>query len=266
MTHPHNVPDENDPSGTVASNGSPASTEMVGDALARLTDPDLEPAERRRSIAQLASALKARGFKDFFRPKVAMNWIADTVVEVAPRIPLRSLATLRAHFAGVSDVEIAERLVRNAARTTAGIGAVGGGVAAIEWAAPPTLMTAPALLAAETVAVVAVEIKLIGELQELYGQPVPGNGSQRAITLLQAWAGRRGVNLMVPGRGLAAVLGTTARYELRDRLLRRFGRNLTTLGPLLTGAAVAAFLNRRATLKLAEEVRRDLDRLLPGRS
>ena len=44
----------------------------------------------------------------------------------------------------------------------------------------------------------------------------------------------------------------------RDRLVRRFGRNLTTLGPLLTGAAVAAFLNRRATVKLAEEVRRDL--------
>jgi hypothetical protein len=57
---------------------------------------------------------------------------------------------------------------------------------------------------------------------------------------------------------VAAVLSTTARHELRDRLLRRFGRNLTTLGPLLTGAAVAAFLNRRATLKLADEVRRDL--------
>ena len=45
---------------------------------------------------------------------------------------------------------------------------------------------------------------------------------------------------MVPGRGVAAVLGTAARHELRDRLVRRFGRNLTTLGPLFTGAAVAA--------------------------
>jgi hypothetical protein len=136
-------------------------------------------------------------------------------------------------------------------------------VSAIQWAAPPALLTAPVLLAAETIAVVAVEIKLIGELQELYGQPVPGGHAQRAITLLQAWAGRRGVNLMVPGRSLAAVLGTTARHELRDRLARRFGRNLTVLGPLFTGAAIAAYLNRRATLKLAEEVRADLDTRVP---
>jgi len=179
-------------------------------------------------------------------------------VDVAPRIPIRDLATLRKHFPGLDDQEIATRLVRNAARTNAGIGAVGGGVSAIEWAAPPTLLTQPVLLAAETVAVVAVEIKLIGELQELYGQPVPGGHGQRAITLLQAWAGRRGVNLLVPARSLAGVLGTATRRELRDRLARRLGRSFTALGPLLTGAAVAAFLNRRATLRLAAEIRKDL--------
>ena len=58
--------------------------------------------------------------------------------------------------------------------------------------------------------------------------------------------------------GVAAVLGASARKELRDRLLRRFGRNLTTYGPLLTGAAVASYLNRRATLSLGNEIRRDL--------
>jgi hypothetical protein len=80
---------------------------------------------------------------------------------------------------------------------------------------------------------------------------------------LQAWSGRRGVNLLLPGSSVAAILGTAARHELRDRLVRRFGRNLTTLGPLLTGAAVAAFLNRRATIKLAEEVRKDLAKRRP---
>jgi hypothetical protein len=230
----------------------------AADAVVRLTERNLSVAERRRALGQIASALRKRGFKDVFRPRVAMAWVADTVVDVAPRIPVRSLETLQAHFPGLDNQQIVSRLVRNATRTSASIGAVGGGVASIQWAAPPTLLTAPILLAAETVAVVAVEIKLIGELQELYGQPVPGGPGQRAITLLQAWAGRRGVNLMVPGRGLAAVLGTAARHELRDRLLRRFGRNLTTLGPLLTGAAVAAYLNRRATSRLAEEVRKDL--------
>ncbi|MGE5829514.1 MAG: hypothetical protein ACM30G_14310 [Micromonosporaceae bacterium] len=251
MTHAHQLPD--DPSGA-----SVSGPDSFGQAVARLTESDLPLAERRNLLARLAASLRERGFTDLFRPRAAMNWLADTIVDVAPRIPLRSLETLRGHHPGLTDQEISERLVRTAARTTAGIGAVGGGVAAIEWVAPPALFTAPVLLAAETVAVVAVEVKLIGELQELVGQPVPGNGTQRAISLVQAWAGRRGVSLMVPGRGLAAALGTAARFELRDRLMRRFGRNLTTLGPLLTGAAVAAYLNRRATLSLADEVRRDL--------
>jgi hypothetical protein len=114
------------------------------------------------------------------------------------------------------------------------------------------------LLAVETVAVVAIEIKLIGELHEVYRVPVRGSGTQRAVALVQAWASRRGVNPMVPGVGVAVVLGTAARRELRDRLLRRFGRNLTTMGPMLTGAAVASFLNRRATRSLGERLRAEL--------
>jgi hypothetical protein len=243
--------------------GDPAASEATAIAVTRLAEDDLPAAERRQALGAIAAALRKRGFADFWRPKTAMAWITDTVVDLAPRIPLRPLATLRSHFPGMTDQQIADRLVRNAARTSASIGAIGGGVSAIEWAAPPALLTAPVLLAAETVAVVAVEIKLIGELQELYGQPVPGGAGQRAITLLQAWAGRRGVTLLVPGRSVAAVLGTAARHELRDRLIRRFGRNLTTLGPLFTGAAVAAYLNRRATVRLAEEVRKDLATRIP---
>jgi hypothetical protein len=187
-----------------------------------------------------------------------MRWIADTVSDVAPRLPIRDRDTLSRHYPGLSDDALAERLIRNAALTTAAVGAASGGVAAIEWVATPTLLSAPVLLAAETVAVVAVEIKLIGELHEVYGAPVPGTGSQRAVALVHAWAHRRGINPMVPGVGLAAVLGTAARRELRDRLLRRFGRNLTTYGPLLTGAAVASYLNRRATVALGQQIRKDL--------
>jgi hypothetical protein len=60
------------------------------------------------------------------------------------------------------------------------------------------------------------------------------------------------------------VLGTAARKELRDRLLRRFGRNLTTLGPMLTGAVVAGYLNRRATQSLGDRIREDLRRQARG--
>jgi hypothetical protein len=243
--------------------GDAGADEATAAALARLTDPELAAAERRKALGALANALRMRGFPSGLRPKAVMAWIGDAVVDIAPRIPVRNLITLRAHFPGLNDDAIADRLVRNAARTSAGIGVIGGGVTAVQWAAPPALLTAPVVLAAETVAVVAIELKLIGELQELYGQSVQGSTATRSLSLLQAWSGRRGVNLLLPGSSVAAILGTAARHELRDRLVRRFGRNLTTLGPLLTGAAVAAYLNRRGTLKLAEEVRQDLAKRRP---
>jgi hypothetical protein len=230
-------------------------------AVAALTDEDLDRRARTRLLGRLVrQEIRDRGVKDLLRPRAAVRWIMDAVTDAAPHIPVRDLATLRAHHAGLEGDALAEALVRNAARVTAGIGAAGGGVAAVEWVATPTLLSAPVLLAAETVAVVAVEIKLIGELHEVYGQPVPGTGTHRAVVLLQSWASQRGVNPLAPGRGITAALSTAARKELRDRLLKRLGRNLTTLGPMLTGAAVAGYLNQRATKSLASQVRTDLFR------
>jgi len=226
--------------------------------VAALAAHDLAPEQRRQLLSRLVADVRARGVGDMFKPGKVIRWLADEITDVAPHIPIRDLQTLRRHHDGLDGEELAQRLVRNAAIATGGVGAASGGVAAVEWAVTPTLLSAPVLLGVETVAVVAIEIKLIGELHEVYRQPVPGNGTQRAVALVQAWAGRRGVNPMVPGVGVAAVLGTTARKELRDRLLRRFSRNLSTLGPLLTGAAVAAYLNRRATLALGEKLREDL--------
>ncbi len=232
--------------------------EEMSETIAALADEELPLSERRRLLGRLAAEVRARGVSDLFRPKAAVRWMTDTVSAVAPHLPVRSGDTLRRHFPGLTDDELAERLVRNAARTTAAVGAASGGVASIEWVATPSLLTAPVLLATETVAVVAIEIKLIGELHELYGSPVAGNRSQRTVALLQAWSQRRGVNPLLPGVGVTAVLGTAARKELRDRLLRRFGRNLTTYGPMLTGAAVASYLNRRATIALGDQIRKDL--------
>jgi uncharacterized protein (DUF697 family) len=237
-----------------------ANDELSG-TIAALTADDLDQSERRKLLGRLAGQIRLRAIGDLFRPRAAIRWIADTVSDVAPRLPIRDRETLLRHFPGLSDEAIAERLIRNAALTTAAVGAASGGVAAIEWVATPTLLSAPILLAAETVAVVAIEIKLIGELHEVFGAPVSGTRSQRAVALVQAWAHRRGIDPQVPGGiGLAAVLGTAARKELRDRLLRRFGRNLTTYGPMLTGAAVASYLNRRATIALGQQIRKDLER------
>ncbi|WP_425553921.1 hypothetical protein [Dactylosporangium salmoneum] len=239
--------------------GAPADEAEFSQAVVALTGDDVPTKDRRRLLGRLVRLeIGERGVRDLFQPKKAIGWITDSVTRVAPYIPVRDLDTLRAHHPGLDRDQMAERLIRNASRVTAGIGAAGGGVAAVEWAVTPSLLSAPVLLAAETVAVVAVEMKLIGELHAVYGRPVPGSGTQRAGFLIQAWAQRRGINPLKVGGSMAAAMGTALRKELRDRLLRRFGRNLSTMGPFLTGAAVGGFLNRRATLALGEEIRKDL--------
>ena len=235
----------------------------LGAAVVALTADDIAPAGRRRLLARVVGEVRRSGAGRLRRPKAALRWLVDTVADIAPYVPVRDLETLRRHHEGLTDEAIAERLIRNAALATAGVGAAGGGVASVEWVVTPTLLSAPVLLAAETVAVVAIELKLVGELQEVYGQPVPGSAAQRATALMQAWAARRGVNPLVPGVGVGTVLGTAARKELQTTLLNRFKRNLTTLGPLLTGAAVASYLNRRATRALGDQVRADLRKRLP---
>ena len=232
----------------------------LGKTVAALTADDLEPASRRELLGRLVGDIRRRGLGQLFRPKAALRWMTDVVTDIAPHVPVRDRATLHRHFPGLDEDELAERLIRNAARSTAGIGAVGGGVAAVEWVAAPALLSAPVLLAAETVTVVAIELKLLGELHEAYGRPVPGGTGQRALHLLQSWSQQRGINPLLPGVGVATVLGTAARRDLQRSLLRRFGRSLTTMGPLLTGAAVAGYLNRRATRALGDHVQKDLKR------
>jgi hypothetical protein len=236
----------------------------IGATVAALTADDLEPARRRQLLGRLVTDVRRRGLGQMFKPRAAIRWMADVVSDIAPHLPIRNLDTLRQHLDGLDGDDLADRLIRNAARATAGIGAAGGGVASVEWAAPPTLLSAPVLLTAETVAVVAIELKLIGELHEVYRQPVPGGAGDRASALLQSWAAQRGVNPLLPGVGVGTVLGTAGRRELQSTLLKRFGRSLTTMGPLLTGAAVASYLNRRATKNLGEHIARDLKKTRPA--
>lgn len=227
-----------------------------GQAVDALAAPELVPAQRQALVLRLAR--QAATTVPTWRPGVMLQWATDTVTGLAPRLPVRDLPTLRRHHPGFEGDALAQRLVQTAARATAGIGAASGGLAAVKWTAPPALLTAPMLLGAETVAVVAIEAKLVGELHQAYGVDLPAAGPALAVLLLQSWARQRGIDPL--GVGVGAVLGTAARTELRDRLARRFGRNLTTLGPLLTGAAVASYLNQRATRTLGDRLREDLRR------
>lgn len=232
----------------------------VSDLVVRAATGEGSTAGRTRLLGLIAARLAASAKAAGVRAVAGGRWLAEELLEVTPRIPVRDAAVLRAQHPGRSDAEIAETLIRHASRTTAGIGAAAGAVASAEYLAPATLLAAPVQLAAETLAVAAVEIKLVAELHELAGVTVRGSLSERASAYLMSWVRRRAIDPAVAGTGLAALLGHTAKRELRTRLMRRLGRNMTTLAPMLAGAAAGAEVNRRATRALGEKLLDDLRR------
>ena len=181
------------------------------------------------------------------------NWLAAQVMTMAPRLRVRNHAALRRQFPGRSADQVADALIEGASRASA---AAGGAVGV--WAALPTLPAFPAEVAAETLVLVGIEIKLIAELHEAYGMPAPGNVAERMSAYVAAWAHRRGV-YMIPG-GVVLATGSPLARLLRRRLAARVGRSAFSLGPLLTGAAAGAYLNSRETRRLGQHVQRDLCR------
>jgi hypothetical protein len=181
------------------------------------------------------------------------RWLTTQVLAMAPRIPIRNLETLRSQFPGLPPEELADALIEGAARAAAGVGASVGAAAVL-----PVVPALPVEIGVETLAVVGIELKLIAELHEVYGMRPPGSAAERAMAYVDAWAHRRGVGL-APG-GLVLAIGSPVRRRLERRLLARAGRSATSLGPLLTGAAAGALLNRRETRRLGHEIRDDLRR------
>jgi hypothetical protein len=182
------------------------------------------------------------------------RWLAEWVVDNAPRIPVRNAELLSRHHGGLTGDALAAELVRNAARASAAIGAATGALAAAEELAPPAWLALPLELVAETAGVAVVELKLVAELHEVYGRPVTGSLAERGTALVRAWAEQRGVGGADASR---AVRDEVVRLA-RRRLVRRMGRNLTSFAPLLIGAAAGAAANQRATKAVGQAVAADL--------
>ncbi|WP_327293151.1 hypothetical protein [Streptomyces sp. NBC_01198] len=184
--------------------------------------------------------------------RAGLRSVAERLIEVAPRIPVRDLATLRRQFPGLGPEEIADRLVATAAKGTMTVGAGIGAAAML-----PTPPAMPAELATETLGVAAIEYKLIAELHEVYGLRVPGGARERATAYLWSWTEQRGIDVLKLST-LNVALGSSMKREMRQRLLRKTLRNAPVLTPFMVGAAVGAVMNRRDTRKLAGRVRHDL--------
>jgi hypothetical protein len=243
----------------------------AAEAAADVTEAEL-PQERQRLAARFARAASSsarvagRGTRAVRRRIGAVgrgagsgtNWLASQVMAMAPRLRVRDQATLQAQFPGQSAEEIADALIEGASRASA---AAGGAVGV--WAALPALPAFPAEVAAETLMLVGIELKLVAELHEAYGTPAAGNFPERMSAYVAAWAHRRGV-FMIPG-GIVLATGSPLARQLRRRLAARAGRSTFSLAPLLTGAAAGAYLNSRETRRLGNDIRRDLRRkALPG--
>lgn len=240
----------------------PKETEELGRAVGALAELGDDKGTLKRVAGLVTASMRQAGARSVATGK----WLADVVLAAAPHIPVRDLATLQAHNHGLAGPDLAGALIRNASRTTASVGAITGGLAGAQYFAPPTWVALPVELVVETLAVAAIEMKLIAELHEAYGRPVPGTLAERGVTVAQAWAEGRGINALAltgPG-GLGQVLGLSTRRELtrllRRRLARRALRNVSSLAPFLAGAVAGAEINRRATRALGEAVVRDLAR------
>jgi hypothetical protein len=238
----------------------------AAEAAADVTEAE-SPQDRRRLIAAFSRAARSgarvagRGTRAArSRARAARNgvgsgsaWLAAQVTAMAPRLRVRDQAALRRQFGDKSAEDIADALVQGAARASAAAGGVAG-----VWATLPVLPSFPAEVAAETLVLVGIEIKLVAELHEAYGMPAEGNLAERMGAYVAAWAHRRGV-YMIPG-GVVLVAGSPLARLLRRRLAARAGRSAFSLGPLLTGAAAGAILNGRETRRLGQDIRRDLRR------
>jgi hypothetical protein len=194
---------------------------------------------------------RASGTATWRGVRTAADWLTAQAVEMAPRVPIRDIATLRSQHPGLDTEQLAEQLIAGAARASAGVGAAIGAAAAV-----PFVPTMPMELGVETLALVAVELKLVAELHEVYGQQAPGNTRARMMAYLTSWSQRRGVRLT--SNGIAMAVGSPVRRQLERRLLAKAGQSTLALAPLLTGAAAGAMIDHHETRRLGNLIRNDL--------
>ncbi|GAA3532436.1 hypothetical protein [Streptomyces osmaniensis] len=233
------------------SSGTGASLEPMSGADLPASAEIPAPVARRR-VAVIREKAREGVRRGGSRARAALGYLADRIIENAPRIPVRDLAALRRQFPGLGPEQLADKLVAGAANASSTVGAGVGAAAMLP--VPPAM---PTELAAEITGVAAIELKLIAELHEVYGVRPPGGLKDRSTAYLSSWSEERGIDPMKPTT-INVALGGQMKRELRQQIMKRMVRNLPNLMPFMVGAAVGAVMNRRDTKKLAARIRNDL--------
>ena len=191
--------------------------------------------------------------------EVSKAGIRPLLDDAAAQVRPATLQELRARYPGLSDDEVARRLIDRAARTAAGLAMLVGGVIAAQQAiavasspAVPAAGTAVGSIGvtalAEVLALFVLEAKLRADLGALAGQPVltPRELAANVLGDVQAAGGWRAVR----GRSMRQALPNAAARRAAARLAAlvpaRFARIVIpeVIAPLL-GSAVAARLAAR---------------------
>jgi hypothetical protein len=191
--------------------------------------------------------------------EVSKGGIQPLLDEAAAQVRPATLQELRTRYPGLSDDEVAKRLIDRAARTAAGLALLVGGVIAAQGAmavasaaAPPAAGAAFGSIGvtalAEVLALFVLEAKLRADLGALAGQPTlsPRELAANVLGEVQAAGGWKAVR----GRSLRLALPEAAVRRAAVRLAAmipaRFARIVIPeiVAPLI-GSAVAARLASR---------------------
>ena len=247
------VPPQAPPPGSPAPPESPAGTDLAGQfAELPVELAGADETRQRRVLAAARRRVSRSGAVTWHGARSAGHWMSEQVISMAPRVPVRDAATLRRQYPGKTPEELADLVIRGASRTAGGVGAAVGAASVL-----PMMPAMPVEVTTETLALVAIELKMIAELHEVYGLRAPGSAIERMTAYVGSWARRSGVVGLAPG-GILLAVGSPLRRRLQRRLLARAGRSAFSLGPLLTGMAAGAWLNQAETRKLGQDIRDDL--------
>jgi hypothetical protein len=199
--------------------------------------------------------------------EVAKGGIRPLLVEAAAQVRPATLEELRGRYPGLTDDEVARRLIDRAARTAAALAMVVGGVVAAQEAVAAASAVAPpaagaaigsigVVALAEVLALFLVEAKLRADLGALAGQGAltPRELVAGVLGEVQAAGGWRSVR----GRSLRRALPDAAARRLAARVAAvipaRFARVVIpeVVAPLV-GSAIAARLAARQVRSLGEQ-------------
>jgi hypothetical protein len=166
---------------------------------------------------------------------------------LVPRTQARSLAQLRAAYPALPPDEVAQRLVADAARTSAAVGAV-----AACCAIAPAPAAAPVATAGQSAAMSALRTRLTAELHTVYGLLDPSPMNDGATGYFAQRISRDADAMSLAALPALAVAASRA-------LPRKLRRRLPSLRRVVTASAVSAGLRcGRGTRRYGEALRRDL--------